>query len=223
MTRAPRAVRTLARQPPPPGIYASKYTPQLGALICARLAAGESLRAICRADPSMPTEKTVWNWRRAHPSFAARMERVILQGRARARERQATLALLKRTRRSKTGRMAWNRGRSCYSEALAWAICDRLLFGEPLYKVCRRPGMPSLGTVYGWLRTRPDFLLAYRRAKALAFSVVMDEAMEAAEDALDQHEVARMERRGLRRCAQLAPTTYADVTYGVYDPLDATR
>jgi hypothetical protein len=58
-------------QPPPPGIYASKYHPALGALICARLAAGESLRAICRADPVMPTEKTVWNWTRAHTDFAA--------------------------------------------------------------------------------------------------------------------------------------------------------
>src|SRR5258708_3873989 len=57
--------RTLAPQSAP-GIYASTYTPERGAAICRRLAAGESLRAICRADPAMPTEKTVWNWARAH-------------------------------------------------------------------------------------------------------------------------------------------------------------
>lgn len=55
MTTPPQAVRTLARQPPPAGIYASKYTPELAAEICTRLAAGESLRSICRADVSMPT------------------------------------------------------------------------------------------------------------------------------------------------------------------------
>src|SRR5688500_12937229 len=73
MTRSnwrPVAVRTLSKQPAPSGIYASKYDPGLGAEICRRLAAGESLRSICRADPSMPTEKTVWNWARAHPEFA---------------------------------------------------------------------------------------------------------------------------------------------------------
>ncbi|WP_363201534.1 hypothetical protein [Phenylobacterium sp.] len=52
----PNAVRTLAPQPHPRGIYASKYDPELAARICERLAAGESLRSICRADKAMPTE-----------------------------------------------------------------------------------------------------------------------------------------------------------------------
>jgi hypothetical protein len=217
----PTAVRTLAPQPPPPAIYAAKYRPWLGALICARMAAGESLRAICRSDPAMPTEKTVWNWRRAHPAFAARIGRVILARRAQARRGQADLIAARQATVSKTGRRAWNRGRSCYSPALAEAVCDRLLFGEPLYKVCREPGMPSLGTVYGWLRTRPDFLERYRSAKATAFIVVMDAAMEGAveqeTDAGSMRDLARREKAGLRRCGQLAPRTYGE---GIYGPLD---
>lgn len=39
----------------------SKYTPELGDEICARLAAGESLRQICR-DDSMPDESAVRGW-----------------------------------------------------------------------------------------------------------------------------------------------------------------
>lgn len=37
------------------------YTPQLAAIICERLAAGESLRAICR-DEGMPNRSTVSDW-----------------------------------------------------------------------------------------------------------------------------------------------------------------
>ena len=39
----------------------STYTPETAALICERLAAGESLRAICR-DDGMPPESTVRGW-----------------------------------------------------------------------------------------------------------------------------------------------------------------
>lgn len=215
------AVRTLAPQPPPPGIYASKYTPQLGAVICARMMAGESLRAICRADPAMPTEKTVWNWRRAHPAFAARIERVMLERRALARERQAALALIRQIRRSRTGRTAWNRGRSCYSDAVADKLFDRLLFGEPLYQVCRTPGMPSLGTVYTWLRTRPAFLARYRRVKGLSFDVVMQDAMERARDCdtyrESMSELGRAERAGIWQCARLSPKVYGEGIYGSWD------
>jgi len=41
----------------------SKYTPALAAAICARLAAGESLRAICRGK-GMPSEATIRVWAR---------------------------------------------------------------------------------------------------------------------------------------------------------------
>lgn len=39
----------------------STYTPEIAALICERLATGESLRAICR-DDEMPPESTVRGW-----------------------------------------------------------------------------------------------------------------------------------------------------------------
>lgn len=59
----------------------SKYTPAVAATICERLAAGESLRAICR-DGRMPPESTVREWvLDNHHGFSAQY--------ARAREAQA--------------------------------------------------------------------------------------------------------------------------------------
>lgn len=52
-----------------------RYTPEIAAAICARLAAGESLRAICR-DPGMPAPSTVIDWVLAdQDGFAARYDR----------------------------------------------------------------------------------------------------------------------------------------------------
>ena len=54
----------------------SKYTPALGARICAAVAAGKSLRTICAAD-DMPDWLTVLTWLTdgKHPEFATQYER----------------------------------------------------------------------------------------------------------------------------------------------------
>lgn len=50
------------------GGKASSYTRAQGALICARLAQGESLTSITR-DPAMPCYGTVYGWLKRHPAF----------------------------------------------------------------------------------------------------------------------------------------------------------
>lgn len=219
----PQAVRTLARQPPPPGIYASKYDPELALMICVRIAAGESVQAICRADPAMPTEKTVWNWAQAHPEFAEMRAAAIRTARAARRQAQAA----RRAAPSKTGRRAWNRGRDGYDAEIAEAICDRIALAEPLYKLCRDPAMPSVGTVYNWLRDHPEFLAAYRGAKAIAFAYVIEGAMEDAPwlggYGRSMAALARIERAALRRCGWLAPKGLAAGTYEVWPPRRAAR
>lgn len=47
----------------------SAYTPESAAVICDRLACGETLSEICR-DPTMPGRKTVYDWLDAQPAFA---------------------------------------------------------------------------------------------------------------------------------------------------------
>lgn len=44
------------------------YTAELGTAICARLAAGESLRSVCR-DETMPCMQSVFSWFKQHPEF----------------------------------------------------------------------------------------------------------------------------------------------------------
>lgn len=58
----------------------SDYTQELTDVICAELASGKSLRAICREE-SMPCMTTVFKWLREKPEFA--------QQYTRAREEQA--------------------------------------------------------------------------------------------------------------------------------------
>ena len=165
MPRQPwfRSKRTLAPQPAPPGIYASTYDRELGAAICRRVAAGESLRSIC-ADPAMPTGKTVWNWARAHPEFKAMKDHAVATARARSLaardEREFERWMLFGGPCGRTGRP------SGYSEAVADAICERLVVGEALESICRDPAMPSVGTVYNWMKRDPDFLARVRLMKA---------------------------------------------------------
>jgi hypothetical protein len=40
----------------------SSYTPEVATTICERLAAGETLRSICRTDPAFPAESTIRQW-----------------------------------------------------------------------------------------------------------------------------------------------------------------
>lgn len=47
----------------------SIYTPELAARICERLAAGESLRSICR-DDDMPDGTTVYDWLKTNVEFS---------------------------------------------------------------------------------------------------------------------------------------------------------
>jgi len=167
--------RTLAPQAPPAGLYASTYDPTLGAAICRRLAAGESLRSICRLDPSMPTEKTVWNWARAHQEF--RLMKTHAQSLARSRS-LAARAKADAARRAEAGPAGGPRGRtgrpSGYCPDLTGWIITRLMMGETLAAVCAAPSMPSVGTFYGWLRKHPQMLADYRRAKAMTEETMLE-------------------------------------------------
>jgi len=46
----------------------STYTPEVGALICERIAMGESLNQVCR-DDELPGRATVFRWRQKNPDF----------------------------------------------------------------------------------------------------------------------------------------------------------
>jgi hypothetical protein len=135
-----------------------RYTEALAAVICQRVAAGESLAAICR-DPGMPCREAVRAWRRRRPEFEAQVVQAQAAGRA----------------------LAGREGSYC--PHVAGLICDRLALGMSLRQACALEGMPGETTVYGWLRRHQDFLDAYARARVLQAHRRFDQVWEIAEAA----------------------------------------
>jgi hypothetical protein len=54
---------------------------------------------------------------------------------------------------------------SDYTAEIAAKICDRMIEGESLLKICNTEGMPSRVTVYRWLESRDEFRDKYARAR----------------------------------------------------------
>lgn len=69
---APRKKTTPPADPPKPRGRPSEYTKEVADAICERIAEGIPLREICR-DDNMPAWRTVYDWKDAHPDFAARI------------------------------------------------------------------------------------------------------------------------------------------------------
>lgn len=69
-----------------------------------------------------------------------------------------------------------------YSLETAEIICNRLIEGEPLCKICDDPDMPVRATVYAWLDKHPEFLNIYTRARDLQAETYFDQATRIADD-----------------------------------------
>lgn len=146
------------------------YSDEVGQAICARLAAGESLMAVCR-EAAMPHRTTVREWAQRHPAFG---EALLAAARgARLRKRRADLA---RAMRPRDPRGRW----LTYSHEVGAAICRRLSGGETLIAICRDEAMPCYATVLNWARAVPEFAEAYAEARRLAADYLFDEAREVA-------------------------------------------
>lgn len=120
--------------------YAYPDRPLLKAQIVARVAAGETVAAIC-AGPGMPCVESVQVWRRGDPGFAAEL--------ADARRRGDY------------------RRRLAFDEVKAEAFLKRLRAGERVAEVLNQPGMPSQGTYRYWRMTQASFQEELWRLKGL--------------------------------------------------------
>lgn len=56
------------------------FTPEAGAIVCERLAAGESLTTICASDPSLPDRRTIQRYERDNEEFSAAIAHAREQG-----------------------------------------------------------------------------------------------------------------------------------------------
>lgn len=161
-----------------------RYSEALGQAICARVAAGESLKAVCR-DEAMPHSTTVYDWLREHPGFAASYQDA--QREARLAERLADRAAAARRwgpdgeADGAFGVLRDGRGRwSTYTPELGEAICWRIANGESLKSIGLDPEMPSSATVLNWARRYPAFGDAYAEARRMMADSLSDMALEVA-------------------------------------------
>jgi hypothetical protein len=133
------------------------FREDLARTVCARLSAGESDASITR-DKTMPSRSTLRQWRLAEPEFAADYEAARAKG---------------------GGKQGGGRP-ELYSAALVDSLCDRIIEGRALHKICRDPDMPSQTTVNRWFKAYPEFREAYRFARELQADRKYDEVWEIA-------------------------------------------
>lgn len=151
-TRPPACAPAAGRRRAP-----KAYSARLGRRICLRVAAGESLSAICE-EAGMPHRGSLWRWTRASPRFAADLAAARRAGETSGRARSL----------------------AGYDPVAAVEICERLGEGQTLSAICGDPALPSLSTVHRWRRGFPEFAEMLRAAREVQAERLCDEGWDRA-------------------------------------------
>lgn len=69
-----------------------------------------------------------------------------------------------------------------YSESVASEICDLLLTGMPLAKICAMPNMPNYSTVYQWQEMHEEFRKRMEESKRVGSHYIADDCIRIADD-----------------------------------------
>ncbi|WP_333839288.1 terminase small subunit protein [Novosphingobium sp.] len=115
-------------------------------------------------------------------------------------------------------------------------ICQRIMAGQSVRKICADEHMPAQSTVFEWLARNADFRAAYSLAKSFQAETLADEILEIADDAAGdfavgedgpQFQAEHVQRARLRvdsrkwLASKLAPKRYGDalsLRHGSADP-----
>lgn len=73
-----------------------------------------------------------------------------------------------------------------YSTDLASRICEGLSEGQSLRSICRSDDMPSLSTVFNWLRIHKEFLEQYAIAKEESADAMVEDMLDIADNQVEQ-------------------------------------
>jgi hypothetical protein len=170
--------------------------------ICDRVAAGESVRRICR-EAGMPHRTTVSDWAWREPDFGENL--AAARQVARVRARRADMA---RFGRPRDPRGLW----STYTPEVGRGICDRLMDGWTLAEIAREPWAPCAATILNWARRVPEFADAYAWARTLAVHQVVDLSTEAARGVTSENvaELRERLRRLWARGSRIATRKYVE-------------
>lgn len=138
--------------------------------ICRRVAAGESMSAVCRT-PGMPERSTLGNWAQSHPEFGMSLRAAMRQARLRQRVADGIRAALIKPGAGRP---------STYNLTKARAICERIANGETATSIGQDPDMPCFGTIMAWLKRHPEFADMYAVARQTFADFMFDEARDVA-------------------------------------------
>lgn len=76
---------------------------------------------------------------------------------------------------------------SKYSPQLADIICERMINGEDLTKICEDKGMPSRVTVWRWMKQHPEFATQYAHAREALAEFEIDHLRELASKCTEEN------------------------------------
>jgi hypothetical protein len=82
-----------------------------------------------------------------------------------------------------------------YDTETGQTICERLIEGKSLIRICRMMDMPSHSTVMRWLQRNPDFREGYTVARELQADVLFDQVLEIADGENQKNAWIRMSAR----------------------------
>lgn len=97
-----------------------------------------------------------------------------------------------------------------YTEEMADRICEGIIEGAALYRLCEQDEFPGERTVYQWLDAQPSFAQKYARARELQQDREADKVVVIADEAKDAN-IARLQIDARKwRASKLAPKKYGD-------------
>lgn len=101
---------------------------------------------------------------------------------------------------------------SSFMQEVADDICSLLAQGESLRKICERPRMPAMSSVFKWLNENQQFSEQYARAREAQTEAMLEDVLMIADGATPEDvQVAKL-RVDARKWAmsKLAPKKYGD-------------
>lgn len=97
-----------------------------------------------------------------------------------------------------------------YTEEAGNRICDAIIEGAALYKLCEQDDFPGERTVYQWIDRHPEFAQKYARARELQQDREADKIVVIADEAKDAN-IARLQIDARKwRASKLAPKKYGE-------------
>lgn len=73
-------------------------------------------------------------------------------------------------------------GVTTFTDEIGDTICERIALGESVRSICDDEAMPSMSTVFKWLRDNEGFSQQYARARETQADTIVDEILDIADD-----------------------------------------